>query len=109
MILYIATTNPGKLRDFATAAKTAAPKFINQDITIQPLPHLKDLPAPEEDQSTFEGNARLKALYYSHHAPGQIVIADDSGLEVDCLDGDPGVRSARYADDQKFPSTPGSS
>jgi XTP/dITP diphosphohydrolase len=101
MTLYIATTNPGKLRDFAAAA--------SQNVTVMPLPGLNEIPAPPEDEPTFEGNARLKAIYYSHHAPGEIVLADDSGLEVDCLNGEPGARSARYADDQHFPTTPGSS
>ena len=89
--LYIATSNPGKLRDFAAAA--------SQHITLTPLPGIKEIPAPAEDEPTFAGNARLKAIYYSHYAPGQIVIADDSGLEVDALHGAPGVRSARYAED----------
>jgi XTP/dITP diphosphohydrolase len=92
MTLYIATTNPGKLRDFAAAA--------SQHVTIEPLPNLKEIIPPAEDEPTFEGNARLKAIYYSHHAPGEIVLADDSGLEVDALNGAPGVRSARYAEDQ---------
>jgi XTP/dITP diphosphohydrolase len=94
MNLYVATTNPGKLRDFAATA--------SQQITLTPLPGLKEIPAPAEDEPTFEGNARHKAVYYSHHAPGEIVIADDSGLEVDALHGAPGVRSARYADDHHF-------
>ena len=101
MTLYIATSNPGKLRDFAAAA--------SQHITLTPLPGIKEIPAPAEDEPTFAGNARLKAIYYSHHAPGEIVIADDSGLEVDALHGTPGVRSARYADDQHFPAPPSSS
>jgi XTP/dITP diphosphohydrolase len=101
MILYIATSNPGKLRDFAAAT--------NADISIAPLPGLNEIPPPQEDQPTFEGNARLKAIYYSQHLPNQIVIADDSGLEVDAIKGAPGVRSARYADDQHFPSPPSSS
>jgi XTP/dITP diphosphohydrolase len=100
MHLYIATTNPGKLRDFAAAAA--------HRILLTPLPGLKQIPPPIEDQPTFEGNARLKAIFYSHHAPGHIVIADDSGLEVDALDGAPGVRSARYADDQNFSAPPNS-
>jgi XTP/dITP diphosphohydrolase len=104
MLLYVATSNPGKLRDFA-----AANSSIAEQVTILSLPGLNHIPAPLEDQPTFEGNATLKALYYSSHAPGQIVLADDSGLEVDCLNGNPGVRSARYADDQHFPTTPGSS
>jgi len=94
MTLYIATSNPGKLRDFA-AANT-------QHIPIEPLPNLAAIPAPPEDEPTFEGNAIAKALYYSSHAPGEIVIADDSGLEVDALHGRPGVRSARFADDHSF-------
>jgi XTP/dITP diphosphohydrolase len=97
MTIYIATSNPGKLRDFAAAA--------TGNITFTPLPNLKQIPAPPEDEPTFEGNARLKAIFYSHHAPGEIVIADDSGLEVDALHGAPGVRSARFADDHNFHPT----
>jgi XTP/dITP diphosphohydrolase len=96
-LLYIATSNPGKVRDFAAAA--------SQHFTLAPLPGIKEIPAPDEDQPTFEGNARLKAIYYSHRAPGKIVIADDSGLEVDALHGAPGVRSARFADDHNFHPT----
>jgi XTP/dITP diphosphohydrolase len=102
MILSVATTNPGKLRDFAYAVEGHA------SVQIQPLPGLASIPAPPEDEPTFAGNAREKAVYYSRHARGLYVLADDSGLEVNCLDGAPGVRSARYADDQKFPSAPGS-
>jgi XTP/dITP diphosphohydrolase len=98
MTLYIATTNPGKLRDFAVAAA--------ERISLTPLPGLNEISPPTEDEPTFEGNARLKAIYYSHHAPGQIVVADDSGLEVDALEGAPGVRSARYADDQGYSGPP---
>jgi XTP/dITP diphosphohydrolase len=97
MTLYIATSNPGKLRDFAAAA--------TPNINLTPLPYLNQIPAPPEDEPTFEGNARLKALYYSRRAPGKIVIADDSGLEVDALHGAPGVRSARFADDHNFHPT----
>ncbi len=93
--LYAATSNPGKLCDFAAAA--AAP-----DINIEPLPGSKEIPAPPEDEPTFAGNARAKAIYYSRLAPGKLVLADDSGLEVDALKGEPGVRSARYADDAAF-------
>jgi len=93
--LYIATSNPGKLRDFAAAAD-------HFGFAIAPLPCLDRIPAPPENEPTFEGNAREKALYYSRLAPGYLVLADDSGLEVDALHGDPGVRSARYALDQGF-------
>lgn len=103
MTLYIATTNPGKLRDFAAAAAKPAAESI---IIIKPLPGLKEIPPPPEDEPTFEGNACLKAIYYSNQAPGQIIIADDSGLEVDALHGAPGVRSARYAEDEAFTGPP---
>jgi XTP/dITP diphosphohydrolase len=94
-ILYVASSNPGKLRDFAVAAQVF-------QFDVVPLPGLREIPAPEEDGLTFEDNARLKAVYYSGFAPGHIVIADDSGLEVDALDGEPGVRSARFAEDAGF-------
>lgn len=93
MILYVASSNAGKLRDFRTAAAET------DGFDIQPLPGLADIPAPPEDEDSFEGNARVKAAYYSKLAPGHWVIADDSGLEVDTLDGLPGVRSARYSAD----------
>ena len=51
---------------------------------------------PEENAETFEGNARIKARA-AHEVSGRAVLADDSGLEVDALQGEPGVRSARYA------------
>ena len=101
MILYLATTNRGKLRDFTTAAAGATIEF-------ELLPGIAILPTPDEDQTTFEGNARLKAEYYSQHAPGMLVLADDSGLEVDALGGMPGVRSARYATDLGYVSANGS-
>ena len=90
--LYAATTNQGKLRDFRTAAEA-------HGLMIEPLPELETIPAPEEDGLTFASNATLKAVYYSRFAPGELVLADDSGLEVDALDGAPGVRSARFAAD----------
>jgi XTP/dITP diphosphohydrolase len=105
MTLYVATTNKGKLRDF-----TAAGVLAGRTITLEPLPGLSEIPAPAEDEPTFEGNAVAKARFYSNHAPGAIVIADDSGLEVDALHGAPGVRSARFADDFNFhPAAPRSS
>jgi XTP/dITP diphosphohydrolase len=91
---YVATTNAGKLRDFEVAS--------GGRVLLEPLPGLKEIPAPAEDEPTFEGNAAVKAKYYSLYAPGQIVLADDSGLEVDALKGAPGVRSARYAEDMGF-------
>ena len=61
------------------------------------LQDLSAIPEPEETGVTFEENARLKALYYSAHAPADAyTVAEDSGLVIDALDGDPGVRSARF-------------
>jgi XTP/dITP diphosphohydrolase len=97
--LYAATTSPGKLRDFRTAAE-------KHSVSIEPLPALSTIPAPEETGATFTANATLKAIYYSRFAPGNLVIADDSGLEVDALDGAPGVRSARFAADSGLIDSP---
>ena len=90
--LYVASSNPGKLRDFALAA-------ARHNLAVLPLPGLDAIEAPAEDAITFEGNAREKAIYYSRFLPGEMVLADDSGLEVDFLQGAPGVRSARFAAD----------
>jgi XTP/dITP diphosphohydrolase len=91
--VLIATTNPGKLRDFSGAAKPLG-------IAIESLPNFAAIPIAVEDGVTFEANARKKAEHYSVYAPGEIILADDSGLEVDALGGAPGVHSARYAADQ---------
>ncbi len=88
--IFIATSNPGKLRDFAGAAAALG-------IEIAAIPNFDSLPAVVEDGLTFEENARKKAESYSREVPGEIVLADDSGLEVDALQGAPGVHSARYA------------
>ncbi len=69
---------------------------LRQDITIEPLPGLAGIPPPEENGATFEENASIKALYYSRFT-SQLVFADDSGLQVDALEGAPGIYSARYA------------
>ena len=90
--ILIATSNPGKLRDFAGAASPLG-------IEIVPVPNFASLPAVIEDGLTFEENAQKKAKAYSRAVPGQVVLADDSGLEVDALRGAPGVHSARYAAD----------
>lgn len=88
--ILIATSNAGKLRDFAGAA-------VAFGIEIAGIPNFASLPSVVEDGATFEANARKKAEEYSGHVPGEIVLADDSGLEVDALGGAPGVHSARYA------------
>jgi XTP/dITP diphosphohydrolase len=97
LLLHVATTNPGKLRDFEAAAKPHA-----SDVEFARLPGMERIEPPPEDGATFEENARSKAIAYSLHTPGSIVLADDSGLEVDALHGAPGVRSARYALDAGF-------
>lgn len=97
--LFVATSSQGKLRDFRTAAKAHA-------VDILPLPGLAEIAAPEETGDTFLANATLKAVYYSQFAPGELVLADDSGLEADALGGAPGVRSARYAADAGLIDSP---
>ena len=88
--LYLATTNPGKLREFSEAAH-------NLGLSLEMLPGLAEIPPPLEDGETFEANARIKAEFYSRTAPAAFVLAEDSGLSVPELDGAPGVYSARYA------------
>jgi XTP/dITP diphosphohydrolase len=91
--ILIATSNPGKIRDFAGAAS-------HHDIQVAGIPNFSSIPLVVEDGETFEANARKKAEAYSLYVPGEVVIADDSGLEVDALGGAPGVHSARYAADE---------
>jgi len=91
--ILIATSNPGKLRDFAGAASA-------HNVEVAPIPNFASLQQVVEDGETFEANARKKAEQYSRAVPGEIVLADDSGLEVDALAGAPGVHSARYAADE---------
>jgi XTP/dITP diphosphohydrolase len=86
--LVLATRNAHKTSEFAALL---GPGFAVTDLTER-----SDLPEVEETGSTFEENAALKALAISQLVPG-LVVADDSGLEVDALDGAPGVYSARYA------------
>jgi XTP/dITP diphosphohydrolase len=97
--LYAATTSAGKLRDFRTAAQAFS-------IDLDPLPGIAEIPAPVEDGDTFLANAATKAIYYSRFVPAELVLADDSGLEVDALGGAPGVRSARYAADAGLVDSP---
>ncbi len=85
MIVYCATSNKGKLREF----QLAAPDF---DVRVLS----GSIPPPDETGDTFEANAIEKALAYGAHAR-EYLFADDSGLEVDALGGAPGVISARYA------------
>jgi XTP/dITP diphosphohydrolase len=90
MQLFIATTNTGKLREYQRL-------LADLPVTLRSLvdlPH--SLPEVDETGATFEANALLKAHAYSAQL-GQAVLADDSGLMVDALDGAPSVQSARYA------------
>jgi XTP/dITP diphosphohydrolase len=87
MIVYCATSNRGKLREFQLAAP---------DFDVRALP--KSVPPPDETGDTFEANAIEKAAAYGQHIDAYL-FADDSGLEVDALNGAPGVYSARYAGD----------
>lgn len=88
--IYLATTNPGKVRELNEAAQSFS-------VDLEALPGMKALPPAIEDGSTFEQNARIKAEYYSRFVPSELVLAEDSGLAVDELAGAPGVHSARYA------------
>lgn len=86
--LRFATTNPHKIREMREVLGDAPVRLLT-------LADTAPLPEPEETASTFEGNARLKALYYAGRLPG-LVVSEDSGLEIDALGGEPGVHSARY-------------
>lgn len=86
--LLVATTNPGKMREIAGILE-------GLPITVVSLTEVAAIPEPEETGVTFAENARLKALYY-HQATGLPSVAEDSGLEIDALDGAPGVHSARW-------------
>ncbi|HEY3770692.1 MAG TPA: RdgB/HAM1 family non-canonical purine NTP pyrophosphatase [Candidatus Angelobacter sp.] len=89
-IIYLATSNSGKVREFREAAQSFS-------LALGSLPGLANIPPAIEDGTTFEQNARIKAEYYSRFAPGELILAEDSGLSVDALNGAPGVYSARYA------------
>ena len=88
MRLVVATSNRDKVREIR--------QFLDgipfELITLDEWP---DLIAPEETGRTFEENARAKALYYAK-GTGELTVAEDSGIEIDALDGAPGVESARY-------------
>lgn len=87
--IVIATSSRGKLAEVRLA-------LGELPLCLLDLTRFVHIPAPDEDATTFEGNARLKALYYAERTR-YWCLADDSGLEVDALGGLPGVRSARFA------------
>jgi XTP/dITP diphosphohydrolase len=86
--LLVATTNGNKVREIRELLAGAP-------VELTTLAAWPDLAAPEETGATFEENARAKARYYAA-ATGELTVAEDSGLEIDALDGAPGVESARY-------------
>jgi XTP/dITP diphosphohydrolase len=88
MPLVLATTNPGKLREIRHVLDAAG-------LELRSLGDYPPVPEPDETGATFGENARLKALYYAAHT-GELTVAEDSGLVIDGLGGEPGVNSARY-------------
>jgi XTP/dITP diphosphohydrolase len=89
--LFVASSNPGKVREYRALALAA-----NARVEMDLFPDFNAAPPYEEVASTFGENAAGKALHYSRFAKG-LVLADDSGLVVPALGGAPGVHSARYA------------
>jgi len=89
MKILLATRNRHKTREFA---QLLGPQFQLADLMDE-----RDFPEIAETGSTFEENAAIKALTVSRLHPNEIVLADDSGLEVDALGGAPGICSARFA------------
>jgi XTP/dITP diphosphohydrolase len=89
--LYLASSNPGKLQEFLAIAGAS-----HRDLELGLLPGYRDLPAFPEEAPTFAENAVGKALAASDISD-EAVCADDSGLVVPALGGEPGVHSARYA------------
>lgn len=90
MKLLVATSNPGKVKEFAEM-------FSDLGLQCSDLSAHQSINPPEETGATFRANACLKASYYAS-ATGLWALADDSGLEVDALQGKPGVHSARWAE-----------
>jgi XTP/dITP diphosphohydrolase len=86
--LVIATTNPGKIREIRNILGGVPFELVT-------LAGWSRLAPPEETGRTFEENARQKAAYYAA-ATGELTVAEDSGLEIDALEGVPGVESARF-------------
>lgn len=87
--LLVATANTHKTMEIQA--------MLGDGWKVEDLRAHPHLPSPEETGDTFEANARIKAEAASSALPGHLVLADDSGLEVDALGKAPGVRSARYA------------
>jgi XTP/dITP diphosphohydrolase len=100
MHLLVATSNPHKLREIREL-------LSDVPVTLHGLAELPPVAEPDETGGTFQDNARIKAACYARHlshtqldwAASALTVAEDSGLVIDALDGDPGVRSARYLRD----------
>jgi XTP/dITP diphosphohydrolase len=93
--LYLASSNPGKLKEYRVLAENAAPSS-SALVELELLPEFPSVAEFEENSPTFAENAAGKALHYSRWSE-EWVFADDSGLVVPALGGAPGVHSARYA------------
>jgi XTP/dITP diphosphohydrolase len=97
MHLLVATSNPNKLREIRQL-------LADVPVTLHSLAELPSIDEPEETGETFAENARLKARFYAAHLDrsdvswraGALTVAEDSGLVIDALGGEPGVRSARF-------------
>jgi XTP/dITP diphosphohydrolase len=89
MELMVATTNKGKLQEIGRL-------LADSGIVVKGLEEIAGLPEIVEDGDTFAANAQKKALTVARHS-GCLTLADDSGLVVEALQGEPGVYSARYA------------
>ena len=96
-IICVASSNPGKIAELQLGVRLWREQsgFAGQWL-VEPVAGYNQLPPCAENAPTFAGNARKKALHYSRFAHG-LVLADDSGLEVDALRGAPGVKSRRFA------------
>ncbi len=88
--VVVATRNAGKLKEIRA--------ILGSELDLKSLFDFEDVPDVDEDGDTFEANASKKALTASR-ATGCVALADDSGLQVDALSGEPGVHSARFAGD----------
>ena len=98
MKLLVATTNPGKVREIAAILQGLPVELValsDYAVLANAMGTKTQIPEPEETGKTFAANAELKALYYAE-ATGLPSVADDSGLEIDALDKQPGVHSARW-------------
>jgi XTP/dITP diphosphohydrolase len=95
--VFFGTTNPGKLRELRRLVAGLPVRVVSAADLAEPLPEV------QEDGVTFRANAEKKAAAYAR-AVGTWALADDSGLAVDALGGAPGVRSARWSEDDALAS-----